>query len=249
MVLKQEELLSKYFDHRMTADEEQNFLIQLAASDDLRTAFRSHLELQKAIRDDKDDLRSVAQVRNRTLTALGLSAAAVTPFIEQELMKSSVAAEREPLAASVAPRIPFMTKVGSVLRSRLALLSTGLILGFAAASAIFSTNSTPVSVPHSTVSPVSGPVATPSPNVSTETVNPSVIEPSSGSQAPETIHSTNGLNTKPQSITSSRTTSPTGSTTEAAPSTRSTPTVSVTRPGHISVKAAKVTKSDTTNRE
>src|SRR5581483_1289680 len=53
------------------------------------------LELMKAVRSDKDSLRSVAQVRNRTLAALGLSAAAATPFIEQELIRANRATRPE----------------------------------------------------------------------------------------------------------------------------------------------------------
>src|SRR5579871_1978153 len=103
MMLRQEEQISRYFDHAMSSQEEQNFLIALAASDAMRIAFRSQLELMKAVRSDADDLRSVAaarvpNVRNRTLTALGLSATAVTPFIEQELRHSAATAAFTPSA-------------------------------------------------------------------------------------------------------------------------------------------------------
>jgi hypothetical protein len=258
MLLKQEELLSKYFEHRMSADEEQNFLIQLAASDDLRTAFRSHLELQKAIRDDKDDLRSVAQVRNRTLTALGLSATAVTPFIERELMKTS-SAERQPVEASVAPRLPLSSKLASVLRSRVALLTSGLVLGFASATAIFTSTSTPdKSSPAQSVTTAPA-THTPPSTFTTETGGPSAetAAPAASDAAParETIRQSNGLNTKAHS-----TSSVTAST--AAPSTnipkdesqslssKTPPTVTLARPGQMKVNAATVSKTpDSTTKE
>src|SRR5437762_5789726 len=97
--MKQEEQINRYLEHAMSSGEEQNFLITLAASDDMRMAFRSHLELMKAVRKDKDDLRTVAQVRNRTLAALGLSATAAGAFIEQELVRSN---KHQPIAADVA---------------------------------------------------------------------------------------------------------------------------------------------------
>ena len=85
--MKHEEQLNRYFEHGMSGSEEQNFLISVAASDELRIAFRSQLELIKAVRSDKDALHSgrdgepVARVRDRTLAALGLSATAAAPFL------------------------------------------------------------------------------------------------------------------------------------------------------------------------
>ena len=268
MVLKQEELLTKYFEHRMSVEEEQNFLIQLAASDDLRTAFRSHLELQKAIRDDKDDLRAVAQVRNRTLVALGLSAAAVTPFIEQELMKSrqnaETAAQPVPQMASIAPKASTFSRLAGILRSRSVILTSGLLIGFTAATAIFSPHSNqPATVPATTA--VHQNTASEPSSISTTTSPdqaPAVdSRATSTSTGPETIHSSRSLNTTSHSVTSpsSRTATLAGGRTaavgttdhETAASTTHAPaTVNVTKPAALKVRAAKVSKiPDSTTKE
>jgi hypothetical protein len=133
MTNSQELQISQYFDHAMNSAEEQNFLITLAASDTMRIAFRSQLELMKAVRSDADRLRSVAAgrtaaVRDRTLTALGLSATAVTPFIEQELMGSSHDA-----STNTIPSAPH--RAGFLAKPKYAL-GTGLFLGFLSAVAV-----------------------------------------------------------------------------------------------------------------
>jgi hypothetical protein len=254
MVLKQEELLSRYFEHRMSADEEQNFLIQLAASNELRTAFRSHLELQKAIRDDKDDLRAVAQVRTRTLTALGLSASAVTPFIEQELMRNKPVSDETAITASLAPSHSLVSRLGLLVRNRSIILSAGLLIGFASATAIFGPETSrssriETSLPNSPVT--SNPVFTVQPS-------PADIQPETGGSISgrETIHSSKDLNTMPHPATSSS--SPTdqvaGNTyVHGAPghhTSRTAATVTVSKPGGLHVNPAKVTKTpDSTTKE
>ncbi len=125
----------------MSGVEEQDFLIKLASTDSLRIAFRSHLELMTAVRQDKDDLRSGAQVRNRTLTALGLSAAALTPFIEQELVKS---AKQAPQAAEIQP-VSWLSRLPSFIRTRPFALGSGLMLGFAASTMLLNTANVPPS--------------------------------------------------------------------------------------------------------
>lgn len=254
MVLKQEELLTKYFEHRMTGDEEQNFLIQLAASDDLRNAFRSHLELQRAIREDKDDLRAVAQVRNRTLTALGLSASAVTPFIEHELMKNAAAEETR--KASMVPNVSLFNRIAGVARNRIAILTSGLVLGFAAATAIFTTNSAFVHHDPAVSTTSSAPAFTP------ETAQPAATSTVTSQPASsETIQQDNGLTITPRSRTSNGPTSAqssradrvTGSTNvhgAAGTSDRALQTIDRTKPSTMTVKPAKVVKGpDTTTKE
>jgi hypothetical protein len=138
MMIKQEESINRYLEHTMSSAEEQNFLISLAASDDMRMAFRSHLELMKAVRKDKDDLRSVAQVRNRTLAALGLSATAASAFIEQELVRSShknqPALEHAEIASGPGP---LLSRIGRFIGTQKLALGTGLALGFLTATGVF----------------------------------------------------------------------------------------------------------------
>jgi hypothetical protein len=136
MMIKQEESINRYLEHAMSSAEEQNFLITLAASDDMRMAFRSHLELMKAVRKDKDDLRSVAQVRNRTLAALGLSATAASAFIEQELVRSNKQQAVQHADVTSGPG-PLLMRVGRFIGTQKLALGTGLALGFLTATGVF----------------------------------------------------------------------------------------------------------------
>lgn len=109
--LKDEELLQQYFEHDMSGGEEQNFLIDVAARDDMRMAFRSQLELLKAVGKDKMAMPAAAFVRERTLAALGLSAMLLAPQEE----------------AKAAPSL--MSRTFYVLRKPVVSLSLGLLIG------------------------------------------------------------------------------------------------------------------------
>lgn len=115
MNIRDEELLYRYFEQQMSNSEEQNFLIDVAARDDMRMAFRSQLELLKAVRRDKDALPGAVAVRERTLGALGF-AGVVLP---------SALAEDEAAAAPITISIGWR----ALLHKPLALVSGGLIVG------------------------------------------------------------------------------------------------------------------------
>jgi hypothetical protein len=117
MNIRDEEQLQQYFERGMSAAEEQNFLINVAARDDMRLAFRSQLELLKAVREDKDSSGSPTFVRTKTLTALGLGAALVPSSLKQQ----------ETETASLSPSI--LKKFGSTLRRPAISLTTGLLVG------------------------------------------------------------------------------------------------------------------------
>ncbi len=131
--MKQEEQLNRYFEHTMTPSEEQNFLISVAASDQMRIAFRSQLELMKAVRSDKDALHAgmsghpVAHVRYRTLAALGLSATAA-PLLDQEFTRESAVQ-----AAEIAPKMSWFS---NILRMPKLALTGGLALGIVSTTAV-----------------------------------------------------------------------------------------------------------------
>lgn len=199
MITKHEEQLNRYFEHTLSPSEEQNFLISVAASDELRIAFRSQLELMKAVRTDKDALHSgmngqpVARVRDRTLAALGLSATAATPFIEQELMRESRgntprASHGETASVTGGTRMldhaqvmPPVTWLGKVLRTPTLALATGLALGILSTTA----------VEHFTASGNPNEMGNPAPAVQMKTaVQPTI---NGGSSTIETIPATNGL--------------------------------------------------------
>ena len=141
MITSKEEQLNEFFENGMSPADEQNFLISVAASDELRRAFRSQLELMKAVRSDKDSLRSVAQVRNRTLAALGLSATAAGQFFEHELLRGEKAAAR-PAAETLVAQAPstgmqWAARLsGRLLHAPALTLAGGLLLGILSTTAV-----------------------------------------------------------------------------------------------------------------
>jgi hypothetical protein len=259
MVLRQEELISRYFDHRMSGEEEQNFLIKLAASDDMRIAFRSHLELMKAVRQDKDDLRSVAQVRNRTLAALGISAAAATPFIEQELLKSakqdaSATAASAPTGAPQATpeKAGLLQRLSTVLHTRKFALGTGLALGFSGAVAIMNLAGSPAAIEPSHVAGTTQVRTTDLPSQTTPQ-NTVATDPTGAAHQvsqTETIPAQEGLNSIAQQspVTHKRTSGMRGTTQTAQPAntqptTASQPEVTTANPGKVTVSNLNIHKS------
>jgi hypothetical protein len=151
MVMKQDEQLNRYFEHTMTPSEEQNFLISIAASDQMRIAFRSQLELMKAVRSDKDALHAgmsghpVAHVRYRTLAALGLSATAASPLLDQEFSRETAMHAAEASSPMlIAPKMPFLS---SILKMPKVALTAGLALGILSTTAVMRlTEGTPAPV-------------------------------------------------------------------------------------------------------
>lgn len=155
MTIRNEAMISRYFDRMMSPGEEQNFLISLAASNELRLAFRSQLELMKAIRDDKHDMRPIAEVRSRTLMALGLTGAVTAPFLEQALLHEDAQA-----ATAIAP--PPSASFFSRLSGKFLIAGSGLAAGFLAATLFFGQTpnvsvKSPVIVAPATQSQVSAP--------------------------------------------------------------------------------------------
>jgi len=120
MNIRDEEQLQQYFERAMTSGEEQNFLINVAARDDMRLAFRSQLELLKAVREDKDASGSPTFVRSKTLAALGLGGA----LLPSSLKEQSVAAEQ---AAALSPTI--LQKIGIAFKRPVVSIATGLLAG------------------------------------------------------------------------------------------------------------------------
>jgi len=139
MNIRDEEQLQQYFERAMTPAQEQNFLINVAARDDMRLAFRSQLELLKAVREDKDASGSPTFVRSKTLTALGLGAALVPSSLKQQ----------EVQAASLAPS--YMKSIGNAFRRPMVSLTAGLLFGLLGSS-LFTAR--PVNEPAAITKPV-----------------------------------------------------------------------------------------------
>lgn len=226
--------------------EEQNFLISLAASDQMRLAFRSHLELMKAVRQDKDDLRNVAQIRARTLTALGLSAAAVGTYLEQGLVHSSKSAEQatEKTSEVVLKAPSIMSRIGRFIGTRSFALGGGLLLGSIGAIGIMQISHQSAPIPVTRTIPQVQSVATPpaagdhstipmgstSRNTSLKQVNSETIAPRTALDRVSASKTGHGaVNT--------------GSETDRVPTevSRKTPVVTTTVPGTITASKPKIT--------
>ena len=68
--------ISSYIDNELTGEQEQEFLISLAASEGLRKAFRSELELKKVIHRDEVVTAPPRELRSVLFAALGFGAGA-----------------------------------------------------------------------------------------------------------------------------------------------------------------------------
>jgi hypothetical protein len=143
MNIRDEELLHRYFERQMSNAEEQNFLIDVAARDDMRVAFRSQLELVKAVRLDKDALPGAAFVRERTLGALGFAGVVLPSLLDDE--------------ATAAVTSSGTSRVGAWLRKPLALLSGGLLVGSIATFSVMNAVQTENVSPAATVAAPTAP--------------------------------------------------------------------------------------------
>lgn len=127
----------------MTSSEEQNFLISVAANDELRLAFRSQLELMRAVSNDKDGIRSAAEVRSRTLAAIGLSTLAADSFLEHDLLNRQAREEiaNVPATTPAIHQASITSGIVSFFKSSLMTVVAGLTVGFIGAMVIFSDSS------------------------------------------------------------------------------------------------------------
>lgn len=72
MSMTHDERISSYIDNELSAEQEQEFLISLAASDGLRKSFRSDLMLKKVLHHDEAATNPPRKLRAAVFTTLGL---------------------------------------------------------------------------------------------------------------------------------------------------------------------------------
>lgn len=131
MNIRDEEQLQQYFERQMTSGQEQNFLIDVAARDDMRLAFRSQLELLKAVREDKDASGSPTFIRSKTLTALGLGGSLVSSSLREH--------ETE---AAIGP-VSLWQNIGQAFKRPAISLTAGLLFGVLGTSYLMPSNVNP----------------------------------------------------------------------------------------------------------
>jgi hypothetical protein len=73
------DLISSYIDNELTGAQEQEFLISLAANDNLRSSFRTELTLKNIVHRDESLITPPRALRASVFAAVGLAAAAAAP--------------------------------------------------------------------------------------------------------------------------------------------------------------------------
>ena len=72
-----DERISSYIDNELSAEQEQEFLISLAASDGLRRSFRSELMLKNVLHRDESSTNPPRKLRAAVFATLGLAATGI----------------------------------------------------------------------------------------------------------------------------------------------------------------------------
>jgi hypothetical protein len=86
-----DERISSYIDNELSSEQEQEFLISLAASDGLRKSFRSELVMKKVVRRDEMLTNPPREMRAAVFATLGLSAASALSASKANAATSSPA--------------------------------------------------------------------------------------------------------------------------------------------------------------
>jgi negative regulator of sigma E activity len=73
-----DERISSYIDNEFSSEQEQEFLISLAASEGLRKSFRSELVLKKVLHHDEAAMNPPRKLRGAVFATLGLSGVGLT---------------------------------------------------------------------------------------------------------------------------------------------------------------------------
>jgi hypothetical protein len=73
-----DERISSYIDNEFSTEQEQEFLISLAASEGLRKSFRSELVLKKVLHHDEASVNPPRKLRGAVFASLGLAGAGLS---------------------------------------------------------------------------------------------------------------------------------------------------------------------------
>lgn len=106
--------ISSYIDNELSREQEQEFLISLAANENLRKAFRSELVLKNVLHQDERLTAPPREMRGAVLAALGIGVAADalgTAHTTQQVVSASTS----PAAPTSFFKTLFATKVNTLL--------------------------------------------------------------------------------------------------------------------------------------
>lgn len=114
-----DERISSYIDNELSAEQEQEFLISLAASDGLRKSFRSELVLKKVLHHDEAATNPPRNLRSAVFTTLGLGLGASALSVNKANAASS-AATRGLVKSLFATKMSALITVAGISASALA---------------------------------------------------------------------------------------------------------------------------------
>ena len=141
-IMTHDERISSYIDNELSPEQEQEFLISLAASDGLRKSFRSELVMKNVMH--KSEANPPRRMRGAVFAAVGIGAA------------STIATEHAATAASKstasAIKSLFATKVGALVTA--GAIGTSALVGYGVRTATEPAQQPAKVVMHSVPAPV-----------------------------------------------------------------------------------------------
>lgn len=136
-----DERISSYIDNELTSEQEQEFLISLAASEGLRKSFRSELVLKNVLHHDEAVTNPPRALRTAVFTTLGIGAAATLAG------KANAAASQAGTAAGrTFIRSLFATKMSAIITA--AGISVSALAGYGVHSLVAPQPSAPSVAAH-----------------------------------------------------------------------------------------------------
>ncbi|HZK75694.1 MAG TPA: hypothetical protein VFD13_02190 [Candidatus Kapabacteria bacterium] len=129
-----DERISSYIDNELSAEQEQEFLISLAASDGLRKSFRSELVLKKVLHHDEAATNPPRNLRAAIFTTLGLGLGASALSASKAHAASSTSARMIGHAPRGLVKTLFATKMSALVT--VAGISASALAGYGVRSII-----------------------------------------------------------------------------------------------------------------
>ncbi len=118
-----DERISSYIDNELSGEQEQEFLISLAASDALRKSFRSELVLKKVLHHDEMATNPPRRLRGAVFAAVGLAGAGIAGAGMAPAHAAPVASSASGLVKSL-----FATKMSTLITA--AGISLSAVAGY-----------------------------------------------------------------------------------------------------------------------
>ena len=149
-----DERISSYIDNELTMEQEQEFLISLAASEGLRKSFRSELVLKNVLHHDEAVTNPPRALRTAVFTTLGIGAAATLAG-----KANAATSQASGMAGRTLLRSLFATKMGALITA--AGISISALAGYGVHSLVAPQPSAPIVATHTLV-PAAAPSVMPS---------------------------------------------------------------------------------------